>query len=54
MAGRNFTEGYTAKQVTAVTGVAYQTLNHWARAGLVEPSIARAAGHWYRTHLQLS
>ncbi len=44
MAGRNFTEGYTAKQVTTVTGVSYQTLNHWARTGLVEPSIARAAG----------
>jgi len=36
--------GYTAKQVTAVTGVPYQTLNHWARTGLVEPSIAKAAG----------
>ncbi len=44
MAGRNLTEGYTAKQVTAVTGVSYQTLNHWARTRLVEPSIARAAG----------
>jgi DNA-binding transcriptional MerR regulator len=44
MAGRNLTEGYTAKQVTTVTGVSYQTLNHWARTGLVEPSIARAAG----------
>ena len=27
-----------------MTGVSYQTLNHWARTGLVEPSIARAAG----------
>src|ERR1700693_5715502 len=44
MAGRRFTEGYTAKQVTVVTGVSYQTLNHWARTGLVEPSIAQAAG----------
>src|SRR5438067_1213540 len=44
MAGRNLTEGYTAKQVTAVTGVSYQTLNHWARTGLVKPSIAQAAG----------
>ena len=44
MAGTTFTEGYTAKQVTAVTGVSYQTLNHWARTGLVEPSIAQAAG----------
>jgi DNA-binding transcriptional MerR regulator len=44
MAGRIVTEGYTAKQVTAVTGVSYQTLNHWARTGLVKPSIAQAAG----------
>ena len=44
MAGRPPTEGYTAKQVTAVTGVSYQTLNHWAKTGLVEPSIAQAAG----------
>jgi DNA-binding transcriptional MerR regulator len=44
MAGRTFTEGYTAKQVTAITGVSYQTLNLWARTGLVEPSIAQAAG----------
>jgi DNA-binding transcriptional MerR regulator len=44
MAGRSLTEGYTAKQVTAVTGVSYQTLNLWARNGLVEPSIAQAAG----------
>ena len=44
MAERNFFTGYTAKQVTAITGVSYQTLNHWAKTGLVEPSIARAAG----------
>jgi DNA-binding transcriptional MerR regulator len=44
MAARNLTDGFTAKQVTAATGVSYQTLNHWARTGLVEPSIARAAG----------
>src|ERR1700674_2076610 len=44
MAERTFVEGYTAKQVTAITGVSYQTLNLWARTGLVEPSIARAAG----------
>jgi len=44
MAGTTFVEGYSAKQVTAVTGVSYQTLNHWARTGLVVPSIAEAAG----------
>jgi DNA-binding transcriptional MerR regulator len=44
MAGRTVIEGYTARQVIAVTGVSYQTLNHWARTGLVKPSIAQAAG----------
>ena len=43
MAGQKIM-GYTAKQVTAVTGVPYQTLNHWARTGLIEPSIAKATG----------
>jgi DNA-binding transcriptional MerR regulator len=37
-------EGYTAKQVTAITGVPYQTLNLWARTGLIKPSIAQASG----------
>ena len=44
MAAKSFSDGYTAKQVTAITGVSYQTLNLWARTGLVEPSIARASG----------
>ena len=37
-------QGYTAKQVTAITGVSYQTLNLWARTDLVRPSIAQASG----------
>jgi DNA-binding transcriptional MerR regulator len=44
MAGKSISDRYTAKQVTAITGVSYQTLNLWAKTGLVEPSIARAAG----------
>ncbi len=44
MAGAISNEGYTAKQVTALTGVPYQTLNLWARNGLIEPSIAQASG----------
>ncbi|MDQ2774927.1 MAG: MerR family transcriptional regulator [Acidobacteriota bacterium] len=35
---------YTAKQVTAITGVPYQTLNLWARTGLIKPSIMQASG----------
>jgi len=30
--------------VLAITGVPYQTLNLWAKNGLIEPSIAGAAG----------
>ena len=37
-------EGYTVKRVLAITGVRYQTLNLWAKTGLVQPSIANAAG----------
>ncbi len=44
MAGGTSNHGYTAKQVTALTGVTYQTLNLWARNGLIRPSIAQAAG----------
>jgi DNA-binding transcriptional MerR regulator len=36
--------GYTAKQVTRITGIAYQTLHLWAKSGLIPPSIAPAAG----------
>ena len=37
-------EGYTVKRVLAITGVRYQTLNLWAKTGLIQPSIADAAG----------
>jgi DNA-binding transcriptional MerR regulator len=30
--------------VLAITGVSYQTLNLWARTGLIQPSISKAAG----------
>jgi len=36
--------GYTTKRVLAITGVPYQTLNLWAKTGLIQPSIADAAG----------
>ena len=35
---------YTAKRVLAITGVPYQTLNHWAKTGVIGPSITQAAG----------
>lgn len=35
---------YTVKRVLAITGVRYQTLNLWAKTGLIQPSIASAAG----------
>lgn len=36
--------GFTPRQVTQLTGVPYSTLNFWARNGLVQPSVASAAG----------
>src|SRR3974390_1576181 len=35
---------FTASEVVRITGVKYQTLNHWARIGLVRPSILSAKG----------
>ena len=35
---------FTAKQVTALTGVNYQTLHHWAKTGFVVPSVANPKG----------
>jgi DNA-binding transcriptional MerR regulator len=36
--------GFTARQVTKLTGVPYSTLNLWAKNGLVPPSVASARG----------
>lgn len=36
--------GFTARQVTKLTGVPYSTLNLWAKNGLVSPSVASARG----------
>jgi DNA-binding transcriptional MerR regulator len=36
--------GHTAKHVVTITGISYQTLNLWAKTGLITPSIAGAAG----------
>ena len=36
--------GFTARQVTNLTGVPYSTLNVWAKNGLVSPSIASGTG----------
>ncbi len=35
---------FTAKQVTTLTGVNYQTLHHWAKTGFVVPSVANTKG----------
>lgn len=35
---------FTAAQVTRMTGVPYQTLNYWAKIGLVRPSVHDAKG----------
>jgi len=35
---------FTVKQVRAITGVPYETLNYWARIGLVSPSVSAARG----------
>jgi len=37
-------KGYTTRQVTAITGVPYQTLNLWAKTHLIAPSVAQASG----------
>ena len=37
-------ESYTATQVTRITKVPYETLNYWAKIGLVKPSVAPATG----------
>lgn len=36
--------GFTARQVTKLTGVPYSTLNVWAKNGLIPPSIASGTG----------
>jgi DNA-binding transcriptional MerR regulator len=44
MMPRDRDDRYTAKRVMAITGVAYQTLNLWAKTGLISPSIEAADG----------
>ena len=36
--------GYTAAQVVRITGIHYQTLNYWAKIGLIKPSFVEAKG----------
>jgi DNA-binding transcriptional MerR regulator len=35
---------FTARQVVRITGLPYQTLNYWAKIGLVKPSVSGARG----------
>lgn len=37
-------ENFTAGQAAKITGVAYRTLDHWARTSLIGPSVAEARG----------
>jgi DNA-binding transcriptional MerR regulator len=37
-------EGFTAKQVVALTGVPYKRLDSWANSGFLMPSLAEADG----------
>jgi DNA-binding transcriptional MerR regulator len=38
------TPGFTAKQVTALAGVPYQTIHLWAKTGFIVPSVSQASG----------
>ena len=37
-------EGFFGPQTAALVGISYRQLDHWARQGLVKPSVAQAAG----------
>lgn len=37
-------DGFSAKQTEHLTGVAYRTLDHWAKTGLIVPEVAQAEG----------
>ncbi len=44
MAADAIDEGFRAPQVCKLVGITYRQLDYWARTGLLEPSLARAAG----------
>jgi DNA-binding transcriptional MerR regulator len=37
-------EGFSSKQAEKIVGISYRQLDHWARKGLVQPSVAPAEG----------
>ncbi len=39
-----FSEGFAGPQTAELVGITYRQLDHWARKGLVKPSVADAAG----------
>ncbi|WP_419907481.1 MerR family transcriptional regulator [Candidatus Poriferisodalis sp.] len=39
-----FSEGFAGPQTAQLVGITYRQLDHWARKGLVKPSVADAAG----------
>ena len=44
MRSNSAADGYTAKRVLAITGVPYQTLNLWAKTGLIQPKHHESCG----------
>ncbi len=37
-------DGFSSKQAEKIVGISYRQLDHWARKGLVKPSVVQAAG----------
>src|SRR4051812_34731646 len=42
--GKTVADSFTAGEAVRLTGVAYKTLDYWAKSGFLVPSIAAAAG----------
>lgn len=42
--GKAVADSFTAGEAVRLTGVAYKTLDYWAKSGFLVPSVAKAAG----------
>ena len=40
----NAADGFYAGEAAEITGIPYRTIDHWARTGLIRPSISEARG----------
>ena len=47
-------EGFTSKQAEKIVGISYRQIDHWARKGLVQPSLAPAQGSGSRRRYSYS